>query len=403
MPDIVPQPDFHEVVDLIRRSKEAALRAVNVELVKLYYEIGSIVSAKVNGTWGEGTVDQLAGYIELNVPDIKGFTRRGIYRMMQFYETYSPDSECFALWLRTQKTNVEIVPPVASQSQLIQNTENIIVPPTATQLQSVENKEDVIVSPVARQLDVGDGQHDQFVSALLTQISWTNHLEILSGTKSAEEKLFYLLLAAKERLSKRELRRQINSAVFERTMIGNQKLSTVLKETHPDITNSIKDSYILEFLNLPEQHNESDLQKALIQQLRQFILELGKDFLFVGDNYRLQVSNTDFFIDLLFYHRSLRCFVVFELKTEKFKPEFIGQLNFYLEALDRDVRRENENPSIGILLCKVKEDTVVEYALARSLSPAVIADYQTKLPDKKLLAAKLEEFSRMLAETESDQ
>src|SRR5690606_9134850 len=170
------------------------------------------------------------------------------------------------------------------------------------------------------------------------------------------------------------------------------QLSTVLKEKHSDITNTFKDSYIFEFLNLPEPHSESDLQKALIKQMKNFILELGKDFLFIGEEYKVQVGNSDFYVDLLFYHRGLQCLTAFELKADKFKPEHLGQLNFYLEALDRDVKKQNENPSIGILLCKDKDSEVVEYALSRSLSPTMVAEYKTQLPDKKLLQKKLHEL-----------
>ncbi|VTR47633.1 Uncharacterized conserved protein [Sphingobacterium thalpophilum] len=149
---------------------------------------------------------------------------------------------------------------------------------------------------------------------------------------------------------------------------------------------------MFEFLNLPEPHSESDLQKGLIKQMKNFILELGRDFLFIDEEYKVQVGNSDFYIDLLFYHRGLQCLVAFELKAEKFKPEHLGQINFYLEALDRDVRKPNENPSIGILLCKGKDSEVVEYALSRSISPALVSDYQTQLPDKKLLQQKLHEL-----------
>lgn len=145
-------------------------------------------------------------------------------------------------------------------------------------------------------------------------------------------------------------------------------------------------------MNLPDKHNENDLQKALIAQLKNFILELGKDFLYAGEEYKVQVGNSDFFIDLLFFHRGLQCMVAFELKADKFKPEQLGQLNFYLEALDRDVKRSNENPSIGILLCKDKDTAVVEYAMSRYLSPALVAEYQTQLPDKKLLQQKVNEI-----------
>jgi RecB family endonuclease NucS len=175
-------------------------------------------------------------------------------------------------------------------------------------------------------------------------------------------------------------------------MLGNAKLSPLLREIHSGINNSFKDSYVFEFLNLSEPHSESDLQHGLITQMKNFILELGKDFLFIGQEYKIQVGNSDFFIDILFYHRGLQCLVAFELKADKFKPEHLGQLNFYLEALDRDVKKPNENPSIGILLCKDKDKEVVEYALSRSLSPTMVSEYKTQLPDRQVLQQKLHEL-----------
>lgn len=227
------------------------------------------------------------------------------------------------------------------------------------------------------------------LSAVLREISWTNNLIILSRTKSIEEQEFYLRLSSQEKFSSRELERQINSGVFERTIIGNTKVSSVMRELHPDITNTFKDSYIFDFLNLSDSYSESDLQKGLINQMKNFILELGKDFLFIGEEYKVQVGHSDFYIDLVFYHRGLQCLVAFELKSDKFKPEHLGQLNFYLEALDRDVRKQNENPSIGILLCKDQDHAVVEYALSRSLSPTMVAEYKIQLPDKLFLQQKL--------------
>jgi predicted nuclease of restriction endonuclease-like (RecB) superfamily len=238
------------------------------------------------------------------------------------------------------------------------------------------------------------------LSPLVREISWTNNLTILGRAKSPEEKEFYLKLCIQEKYSKRELERQIDSGIFERVMIGNQKLSPLLREIHPNIINSFKDSYVFEFLNLPDPHSENDLQKGLIQQMKKFILELGKDFLFIGEEYKVQVGNRDFYIDLLFYHRGLQCLVAFELKKEKFEPEHLGKVNFYLEALDRDVKKENENPSIGVLLCKDKDSEVVEYALSRSLSPTMVSEYRTQLPDKKLLQQKLHELFENNNETE---
>lgn len=241
-------------------------------------------------------------------------------------------------------------------------------------------------------------QQDEKLSPLVRELPWTHNTIIFSRCKTAEEREFYLRLAAKEKYAKRELERQINTALFERTMLGNQKLSAVLRELHPAIDNTFKDSYVLEFLGLPPVHSENHLQQALIANMKQFILEMGRDFIFVGEEYRLQVGNSDFLIDLLFFHRGLSALVAFELKIEKFKPEHLGQINFYLEALDRDVKKPHENPSIGVLLCSDKDDEVVEYAMSRHLSPTLIAHYTTLLPDKKLLQAKLHELAKMLGD-----
>jgi predicted nuclease of restriction endonuclease-like (RecB) superfamily len=230
------------------------------------------------------------------------------------------------------------------------------------------------------------------LSPLVREISWTNNLLIFSRCKTIEEMEFYLKLVKQENYSKRELDRQLSASFFERTMIGNSKLSPAVRESNNDLSNTFKDSYVFEFLNLPDPHSESDLQRGLVRQMKNFILELGKDFLFIGEEYKLQVGNSDFYIDLLFYHRGIQCLVAIELKADKFKPDHLGQLNFYLEALDRDVKKPNENPSIGVLLCKDKDSEVVEYALSRSLSPTMVSEYKTQLPDKKLLQQKLHEL-----------
>jgi predicted nuclease of restriction endonuclease-like (RecB) superfamily len=231
-------------------------------------------------------------------------------------------------------------------------------------------------------------QHDKKLATLWRELSWS-HNRLIMPLKTEEERSFYLNLAVQERLTVRELERQIEAAAFERTMLGRQTIPAALRELHPTIHSHFKNSYVLEFLGLPENHSENGLQAALVQQMKQFILELGRDFIFVGEEFRLQVGNQDFFIDLLFFHRGLSALVAFELKVGTFKPDYLGQLNFYLEALDRDVKKNHENPSIGVLLCRDKDDEVVEYALSRNLSPALIAEYQLQLPDKKLLQAKL--------------
>jgi len=207
-----------------------------------------------------------------------------------------------------------------------------------------------------------------------------------------EEREFYLKTCIQESLNSRELDRQISAGLFERTTMGAKKVSNHIRKLDTRDIMGFKDTYIFDFLNLPKEHTESELQKALVAQMKDFILELGKDFLFVGEEFRIQVGNSDFEIDLLFFHRGLQCLVALELKAEKFKPEHLGQLNFYLEALDRDVKKEHENPSIGILLCQDQDSEVVRYALNRSMSPTLVAAYQTQLPDKRLLQEKWKEI-----------
>jgi predicted nuclease of restriction endonuclease-like (RecB) superfamily len=222
------------------------------------------------------------------------------------------------------------------------------------------------------------------LAPLVREISWTNNLLIMSRAKTDEAREFYLLLTKMNNYTKDELARQLNSGIFERAMISDERNKLFLEKS-PGLA-ALRDSYILEFLDIPENHKEKALRKAIVANLRDFILEFGKDFTLVGDEYRVQVGNRDFHIDIVLFHRGLSCLVAIELKVTEFEPAMLGQLEFYLEALDRDVRKENENPSVGLILCASKDDTVVEYALSRSMSPALVADYQLKLPDKALFA-----------------
>jgi predicted nuclease of restriction endonuclease-like (RecB) superfamily len=249
---------FTDIIQLIKQSRSNAIKAVNTELINLYWNIGEYISKRVETTeWGQSVVKELAHYIQKTEPEIKGFSDKNLWRMKQFYETYKDFPK---------------------------------------------------------------------LSSLTRQLSWTNNTIIFSRSKSIEEQEFYLNLTLQEKYSSRELERQINSSVFERTMIGQKKLSALPREIRNEFHNIFKDSYVFDFLNLPEPHNESDLQKGLIHQMKNFILELGKDFLFIGEEYKVQVGNSDFYVDLLFYHRGLQCLVAFELKADKFKPEHLGQL-----------------------------------------------------------------------------
>jgi predicted nuclease of restriction endonuclease-like (RecB) superfamily len=237
------------------------------------------------------------------------------------------------------------------------------------------------------------------LATLSRELSWSHNRLILPLEKLQEQE-FYIQMSIKEKWSVRELERQINSSYYERVMLAETKIAPLVRELPQDVSNTFKDTYVFELLHLPDEHQENDLQKAIAKNITKFLLEFGRDFAFMGEEYPLQVGNQDFAVDLMFYNRSLNCMVAIELKNERFKPEHLGQLNFYLEALDRDIKKEHENPSIGILLCKGKDDMVVEYALSRNLSPTLVADYKTKLPDKALLQQKWEE---VLANLENDE
>jgi predicted nuclease of restriction endonuclease-like (RecB) superfamily len=224
----------------------------------------------------------------------------------------------------------------------------------------------------------------------------TNHFEILNACKTIEERIFYVLYSHKERLYIKELQRCLKNNTFASLMGDKRNLSKGLKDIYPQITPMLKDTLFVDFLGLPKSHSEKRLKRGILDNMKEFILELGKDFLFFDKEYPLQVGNSTFKVDLLFFHRGLQCLTAIELKAGKFKPEYMGQLEFYLEALDRDVRRSNENPSIGILLCREADRSVVEYAMSRSLSPTMIAEYKRQLIPKEVLQRSLEQFTQFL-------
>ena len=323
---------FDEVIAIIDNARENAFRAVNRELINMYWDIGEYVSRRVaEGGWGKAVVKDFSDFIQNRYGGLKGFSPSNVWRMKQFYETYSGNEK---------------------------------------------------------------------LATLLRELAWSHNLQIMS-CKTDEEREFYLTLSIKNRYSFRELKRQMDSALYERTMLSSIT-NKLITERSEGLT-SLRDSYILEFLDLPESHKEKDLRKAIVGNLKNFILEFGKDFAFVGEEYRVQVGNRDFFIDLLFSNRELQCLVAIELKIGEFEPEHLGKMGFYLEALDRDVKKMNENPSVGLVLCARKDDAVVEYALSRSMSPALIAEYRLHLPDKQILENKLRELTELAENDDADE
>ena len=324
--------NFNQIIEMIEKRKSNAYKKVNEEMILLYLEVGKFLNdLKRESNYGDKVIDKAADFMKNNYPTIRGFNKRNLHRMVQFYNSY---------------------------------------------------------------------KDNQKVSTVLTQLSWSSHMMILSNAKTEEEREFYINLAIKENYSVRELNRQLQSSYYQRYMLSKgiapKSIEKVINEEDNFSNTRILDTYSLEFLDLPTEYSEKDLKKSIIKNLKDFVLEIGKDFTFIGDEYRVQVGNHDFYIDLLFYNRELSCLVAFELKIGEFIPEYLGKMNFYLEALDRDVKKENENPSVGIILCSSKDTDVVEYSLSKNMSQTLISEYKLKLLDKKILENKLKEVKFLL-------
>ena len=317
---------FKEIISIIETRRNNAIRKVNEELIGLYWDFGKYISLKVkNEKWGSKTIDKLVEFMKTNYPNMKGFNRSNIYRMVQFYETY---------------------------------------------------KDNEIVAPLARQL------------------TWTNNVIILGATKSIEEKEFYMRLCIENNYKKEELIRQIKSGYYERYMLSNNKLNDEL-ELNNNLSTKFLDIYSLEFLKLPNNYKEIDLKQEIINNMKSFILEIGKDFIFIDSEYKIKVGNKTFSIDLLFYNRTLKCMIALELKIGEFKSEYISKMNLYLEALDKE-KKSDENPSIGIILCTSKDKEIVEYTMNKNLSKSLVSEYKLKLIDKRLLENKLKELKQLI-------
>ena len=374
------EQQFDEVINIILQHQGRASRAVNEETLLMAWNVGCYVSHKLKSEeWGSKVVTLLSEYIRTKQPKLKGYSRSSIYNMVLFYEEYS--SERF-LSTASQYLSKEFVQPKTAQinnPSLSQTNQGTTVFPMQ------------IVQPRIGQFP-----------KLLTLTTLTNHIEILCRCKSSEERLFYILYAHKEHLVKRELQRSITNQTYT-TLLGDKKnMSKGLLQTYPNAPVVFKDTLFVDFLGLPQKHSETKLKKGLIEHMKQFILELGKDFIFMDQEYNLNVGASTFKADLLFFHRGLQALVAVELKKTKFHPRDLGQLEFYLEALDRDVKRSNENPSIGILLCPNADKMVVEYAMSRSMSPTLITEYKRILIPQERMQEQLNEYCNLFLEEQND-
>lgn len=368
------EQQFAELLSIISYHRSRASQAVNGQQLLTAWNVGAYISNKLKtNQWGSKVVSQFVEHMKVNAPDIKGFSRRNIYNMVMFYDEYSSTN-----FVSTVQT---FLPGPSVQLLTAQITSDNSRPESVTA--------EIVQLPTA-QLST-----DSSMPEILKLTSFTNHVVILNKCKTSEQRLFYILYANRERLKAKEVERCISNDTYTSLLGSKHNLSKGLLQTYPNAPVLFKDTAFVDFLGLPQKHSEKRLRMGLIDHMKQFILELGKDFLFVDQEYSLEVGASVFKADLLFFHRGLQALVAVELKRRKFHPCDLGQLEFYLEALDRDVKRSNENPSIGIILCPEADKTVVEYAMSRSMSPTLVAEYKRQLIPKEKMQSLLSEYCEL--------
>lgn len=305
-----------EIKESIRIAQYEAMKAVNKEMIALYWDIGKRITDKQQQLgWGKSIVETLSKDLQNEFPGIRGFGTSNLWAMAQFFSEY---------------------------------------------------------------------ERSTILQPLVGEISWSKHLVIMTKCKDEQERQFYILATKKFGWTKDLLINKIEAKNYEKYLIGQTNFDTTLPDT---IKNqailAVKDDYTFDFLGLGEEHSEAELEQALVKNIRSFLIEFGTDFTFVGNQYRIELDGEEYFIDLLLYHRKLQCMVAVELKIGKFLPEYKGKMEFYLNILNDKVRLAHENPSIGIIICKSKSRTIVEYALKDSNKPIGIATYSltSELPD----------------------
>lgn len=366
-----------EIKSNILRSRYLAARTANRELVLLYFRIGQILTAKISEEeWGSKLLQKISNDIQQAFPGIRGFSERNLEIIKQFYQEYSfleiPQS------LNAEMETKDNDHPLSlSGSGLFQNK------------QSVPDKISICKN---------NDNHNEF-SEVFWGIGFTHHVILIRKCSDLQQRMFYMKEAVKRQWSTRVLEHQIEAQFYERRgKLQSNFQETVPSEIRDHAMEAFKDEYLLNFINTAEDRSEPGMEKEILSKLRKFMMSLGNEFAFLGNQYRLLVGGDEFFIDLLFYHRILRCLIAFELKTGKFKPEYTGKMNFYLSALDELVKHPEENPSIGIILCKKKNNTVVEFAFKDITKPIGIAIYRRgkELPEQyRKYLPKPEDFDEM--------
>ena len=366
--------EFQQVHDIVVFHRAEVARKVNAEMLQMAWEIGQYISARIKSAgWGAKVVDELSEYLQLQEPDSRGFGRRNLYNMVEFYEKYSTPE--FQEVIQSLSNSIFI--QQKTQSEIVQMPSAQIARPEIMQMPSAQ----ITFTPLP---------------AILTLTTFSNHLEILNRTHSYQESVFYMLYAAQQQLTTKELRRSIITQTYGSIMSNEKQFTPAMLSQYLGASFLFKDRLILDFLNLPANFIEPQLHKGILDNMKDFILELGKDYVFIGSEYPVKVGGSTKRIDLLFYNRALHCLAAVELKAMDFQAEFVSKMDMYLEALDRDVKKADENPSIGIILCPSIDKTMAEYTLSRSLSPTMVSEYQRKLIPRDILVKSLHDYCRFL-------
>jgi len=372
--------EFAYVDAIISVHTNSAIAKVNAEALQTYWEVGQFVSERLRSSeWGDHVVGELADYLQRRNPQRKGYGKRNLYNMVKFFDAYSTDeltiiSDQLQLgeFVQLQTAQIKVHPIVQMATA---QTENEIVQMASAQLKFVP------------------------LPDILYLTNFSNHVEILNRCHSMEEYIFYILYAAHEHLKVEELRRSIVNQTYSNIMSKEKQMSPALLEQYPDATFMLKDRVFIDFLGLPSKFDEPKLHSALLDNMKQFVLELGKDFIYMASEFTVMVGNKPKRIDLLFYHRSLQCLVAVELKVVDFESEFVSKMDMYLEALDRDHKRPNENPSMGIILCPSADRAEVEYSINRTMSPTMVAEYNRLLVPREVATQSLAEYCAYLKQT----
>lgn len=342
----------------ILTSRYRAAVLANKELLMLYFSVGHLLSEKIKSEkWGAGVLSNLSADLQNELPGLKGFSATNLKRMRSFYEAW------------------QSMPPIG--------------PTLSDQLEK---------KPISRKSVISPTVSDQFKTAFLS-LSFSHHTEIIAKANSIEERQFYILRSAEEFWSLNTLENRIYSNYFKKQgkLPNNFNKAISNDALREKALQAFKDEYLLDFINIedPDTADEKEIENEIVRNIRKFILSIGADFAFIGNQYRLEVEDDEFFVDLLFYNRNLQCLVAFDLKKGKFKPEYLGKMNFYLSALDDMIKQPHENPSIGIILCKSKTDKVVEFSFRDFTKAMGVATYKASkelpakykgiLPDAKTL------------------